>query len=255
MSDDMKRDRETVVSLPQMESAASQFPMIGSVETYWDSLRGDRRMPTRSEIDPRGLDRALSRCFILERLAPTVARFRLAGTHLNDLLGMEVRGMPLTAMFLPDARKQVSDALEQVFDSPARALLTLSGDRGIGKPPMDAALLLLPLMSDLGEVTRILGCLPTLGPIGRTPRRFTVRQSRVLPILHGEGGATEVEGWPERPDPRPDRNLETVLDGLAEPSAEYTPQQAPRSPRPPRQDKPHLYLVSSNDARKDDGPE
>ena len=37
-------------------------------------------------------------------MAPSVARFRLAGAHLSELMGMEVRGMPMTALFLPDAR-------------------------------------------------------------------------------------------------------------------------------------------------------
>ncbi|SNT08760.1 PAS domain-containing protein [Tropicimonas sediminicola] len=243
MSKDGVTEQDRVIALSQADTTATRFPMLESVERYWNSLRINGQLPARSEIDPKGLERALSRCFILERVAPGVARFRLSGSHLNDLLGMEVRGMPLTSFFLPDARKAVGDALAQVFDTPATARLTLVGDRGIGKPPMDAALLLLPLRSDLGEVTRILGCLPTLGPVGRTPRRFDIRQTRVTPIA-GIACPTEREAghWPAQTNGK----LEGVLDGMAEAPAEFTP--APVAPRPPRSTgKPHLYLVSSRD--------
>ena len=68
----------------------TQFPAINEVEAYWEGLRMGRTVPMRSEIDPRGIERALEFTFILERIAPGLARFRLSGMHLNDLLGMEV---------------------------------------------------------------------------------------------------------------------------------------------------------------------
>jgi len=37
----------------------------------------------RSQIDPRGLEQVLPSAFILERIAPGVARFRIAEHHLN----------------------------------------------------------------------------------------------------------------------------------------------------------------------------
>ena len=63
-----------------------------------------RAVPMRSDVDPRGIERSLEHAFILERIAPQMARFRLAGMHLTDLMGMEVRGMPTTALFAPAAR-------------------------------------------------------------------------------------------------------------------------------------------------------
>ena len=61
-------------------------------------------MPLRSEIDPRGLKGALEYCFVLERIAPGLARLRVAGSHLGDLMGMEVRGMPITAFYDENGR-------------------------------------------------------------------------------------------------------------------------------------------------------
>ena len=163
----------------------TQFPAIKQLEAYWEGLRMGRLVPQRSEIDPRGIEQALEYTFIMERIAPGLARFRLSGMHLNDLLGMDVRGMPFTSFFTPDARKTVTDALEMVFDGPQVAELTLRAERRIGKPAIDAKVLLLPLRSDMGEITRILGCLISVGPIGRAPRRFDVSNVQMKALTAG----------------------------------------------------------------------
>ncbi|SFI78140.1 PAS domain-containing protein [Celeribacter neptunius] len=159
------------------------FPALKTVEAYWDGLRNGRPVPARAEIDPRGMQSALEFAFILERIAPGVARFRLAGMHLTDLMGMEVRGMPLTAMFVPESRAKISEALEAVFETPQITVVTLKAERGIGRGAMDAQLLLCPLKSDLGDVNRILGCLQSKGEIGRQPRRFEVVDVASRPLL------------------------------------------------------------------------
>jgi len=102
-----------------------KHPVIAQIDGYWEALRGDRQVPLRAEVDPRGIDQALENAFILERIAPKVARFRLAGMHLNEMMGMEVRGMPITAMFEPADRASVTALLEHVFEEPAKARLRL----------------------------------------------------------------------------------------------------------------------------------
>ena len=164
---------ENVVSMFRYKTEAL-FPEINEVEAYWQGLRMGRIVPQRSEIDPRGIERALANTFILERISMGMGRVRLAGSHLNDLLGMEVRGMPFTAFFTPTARNAVTDALQTVFEGPQIAQLTLQAERRIGKPSLDAKLILLPLRSDLGEISRIIGCFVSHGKIGRAPRRFEV---------------------------------------------------------------------------------
>ena len=62
-----------VVSLEKVKAAMVYNP-IAEVEAYWEALRGVRMMPLRSEIDPRGIERALDHTFILERIAPGLAR-------------------------------------------------------------------------------------------------------------------------------------------------------------------------------------
>ncbi len=167
------------------------FSQINEVEAYWYGLRSGRVVPFRSEIDPRGIERALPYTFILERIAPGLARFRLAGSHLNDLLGMEVRGMPFTSFFTPDARKVIMDQLECVFDGPEVAKLSIYTGKEIGRPPISGKVLLLPLKNDQGEISRIMGCFITEGQIGRVPRRFEVEsiettKLQVSPEMSGE---------------------------------------------------------------------
>lgn len=224
------------------------FPALSEVEAYWDGLRNGRPVPARSDIDPRGMQSALEYAFILERIAPGVARFRLAGMHLTDLMGMEVRGMPLTAMFVPKSRATISEAVEAVCDTPQITTITLKGERGIGRGALEAQLLLCPMKSDLGDVNRILGCLQSKGSIGRQPRRFESVEMVNRPLL----GATKehapmMEGLTERGSPIPQ--------GFAEARKAYleqknntpsdTPPARPKATRPTG--KPVLRLVPSED--------
>jgi len=216
------------------------FPAINEVEAYWEGLRMGRLVPMRSEIDPRGIERALEHTFILERIAPGLARFRLSGMHLNDLLGMEVRGMPFTSFFTPTARQMICDTLEDVFDGPKTAELTLTGERSIGKPALDSRLILLPLRSDLGEITRIIGCLVSSGPTGRAPRRFDVVECKMKTLTAGHAPMT---------DPT---HIQQPIAGFAKPAG-FAESQIPfvttgySAKKGPDDERPALRLVKSDD--------
>lgn len=147
---------------------------IAEVEGYWHALRGRRAVPRRSEVDPRGIERALERTFILEQMAPGVGRLRIAGSHLTDLMGMEVRGMPLTALFCPTARDALSVCLDQLCRTPSTMILSLVSEQAMGKPKLTARMLLLPLRNEEGVINRVLGCMDSNGLIGVAPRRFTI---------------------------------------------------------------------------------
>jgi len=125
-------------------------------------------VPKRADIDPRGIEPLISSAFIAERIAPGVARLRVAGVHLNDLMGMEVRGMPLATFIEPRDRDAFALRLVDLFDGPAILRFALRGRRGIGRPALGGTMMLLPLRSDLGDISRALGCLVTRGPVGRT---------------------------------------------------------------------------------------
>ncbi|MDT0683914.1 PAS domain-containing protein [Roseicyclus sp. F158] len=248
-----------IVSLSSMMPRENRFSAISAVEAYWREIRASRPVPFRSEIDPRRIEDALEYAFILERIAPGIARFRLAGMHLSDLMGMEVRGMPLTAMFMPEARRPVSDTLERVFTGPAAATLTMAGQRGPGRPQLDARLLLLPLRSDMGDITRVLGCLVSEGPLGRAPRRFELRQTQISPIVMRDDGDRTGGSPPVAPrataqgrvsDATPERPGRKSVRGMAEGFMPYRRSESLRRPDVPsgatrveRDGRPSLYVV------------
>lgn len=158
---------------------------LADMRSYWTSLRQGRAVPARQDVTPAGLRHVLPHAFIVERVAPGAARFRLAGSRLIDLMGMEVRGMPLCSLLHPSSRGRLSDVLETVFAGPQIAELSLLSPPAYARPEMSGTLLLLPLRSDLGDVTRALGCLVTTGPIGTAPRRFDLITDRAEPIIEG----------------------------------------------------------------------
>lgn len=159
--------------------------IMAEMQAYWDGLRRNRAVPARSDIQPQGIRRALDYAFILERIAPGAARFRLAGQHLIDLMGMEVRGMAFCSLANTSSRGRLSDVLESVFRTPQLAQLTLHAKADYARPELSAQMLLLPLSSDLGDVTRALGCIIAAGQIGVAPRRFDLTHDEVMPILAG----------------------------------------------------------------------
>ena len=211
------------------------FPEIQRVEAYWESLRRGRLVPLRSEVDPRGLTGVLENAFVLERIAPGLARFRVAGSQFTRIMGMEVRGMPISAAFTPDGRSKLSEALEAVFAEPACVSLDCTTETGIGRPPLAARLLLLPLRCDLGDVSRVLGALALDGEIGRTPRRLSVAgiEHRTLT------GYAEAPVAPTRVTPA------GSVTPRAAGFAEGAPGFAPRAGRP-ASERPYLRLVKSD---------
>jgi len=211
--DDPKSEFGQVIIMDRFRSGKSMSP-IWQAEAYWSALRPGTDVPFRSQIDPRGLANILSNTFILERIAPGVARVRLAGQHLNDLAGMEVRGMPVTAFFTGESRAEIGAVLEQVFDIPAVAELTLTGMTTRGGPTaLEARMTLMPLKSDLGVVDRALGVLVSDGPLPNAPGRFAIAASRLRPV----SGEKTVVPRPEAPVSQPVQQT-----GLAEDQAPLT---------------------------------
>ena len=135
---------QTVVAMSDYQPETG-FAALAQVEAYWEALRGNRVVPRRSDIDPRGIEHALENAFIVERIAPGIARLRIAGAHLTEVMGMEVRGMPLSTFFTPDARAQVAQVLEEVCQSPATAQLRFAAPESVGRPALEGRMVLLPL--------------------------------------------------------------------------------------------------------------
>lgn len=158
---------------------SAQFRGLTEVRAYWEGLRRNGGLPTRADLDPRGMANVLDHVFVAERIGTGIARLRIAGSGMADLCGMDMKGLPLSVLAVPEARLRLADVLERVFTDPQVAELHLEAETSIGRPALAARLLLLPLQAE-GTATRelVLGCLATDGDLGRAPRRFGI--SRVV---------------------------------------------------------------------------
>lgn len=152
---------------------AMTHPPIAEIRRYWDALRAGRLMPLRSEVDPRDMSSFLECCFILDRQNAGDTRFRVAGMALNELMGMELRGMHVRSVIEPAGRAAFSATLEKMFGTPEVQDYQLSSAPPHA-PAMRGRLLVLPLKGDTGEVDRAMGCFVTEGIVGIPPRRFSV---------------------------------------------------------------------------------
>lgn len=150
---------------------------------YWNSKRGAGGVPLLSDIDIGHLESLRNNAFIGERIAPGIARIRIAGGQLDALLGTDPRGLPLTALIARPSRYDLADSLVEVFDRPAILQAGLVSRAAANRPLLSAELVLLPLLSDLGDISRVLGCVMFQGTIGRTPRRFELEDVTTSPII------------------------------------------------------------------------
>lgn len=182
MADDLdQRQRDSIVPL-RGPGVAAREDDLQAFESYWQGLRRGADLPFRAEIDPRGIEALLGEAFVAEKIAPGVARLRIAGLHLSDLMGMEVRGMPLSALIDAPDRTRLAAALVDLFERPAILRIGLASQGGLRRPPMTGRMVLLPLRSDLGDISRALGCCVTSGTIGKAPRRFSLTSLEISPL-------------------------------------------------------------------------
>jgi len=154
------------------------IPCLNHLRGYYDGLRLGGALPHRMQIDPNALGQVLANSFLIERIAPGMGRFRLAGMAVQDVLGLEARNMPLSILFEPVARSQLARVLEQVFTGPTLLDLTLEAERAIGRPQLAARMILLPLRGAKGAFHQILGGFALAGTTGRAPRRFGITRMR-----------------------------------------------------------------------------
>lgn len=156
------------------------------LEAYWSSLPKMRGIPARKDVDPSKMAGLLEDSFILERVAPGVARIRVAGRSVGKLLDMEPRGLPLTAAILPSSRMDMGRHIESAFMGPSIVEIPLMSPRAVGQPPLQGKILLLPLRDDFNRVSRLLGVLVMSGRRGLGGRRFDIDTSiapRIDPIV------------------------------------------------------------------------
>jgi hypothetical protein len=180
---------------------AQNNALMQLVRGYWQALRVNGAPPHRNLLSPRGMSDALEHVFLIEQIAPGHARFRLSGMHLNELMGMELRGMPLGALITPDDRARFASILETSFAQKQIIEFRLEAERGFGKPELSSHLALYPLSVDPGEMPMAIGCLVSCGDIGHKPRRFAISTVMTESVTPQVAQAAAVEPPPAMAQP------------------------------------------------------
>ncbi|WP_286131033.1 PAS domain-containing protein [Loktanella sp. 5RATIMAR09] len=185
--------------------------ILKNLEQYWQTLRHAQRLPARNDVAPSQIDDALPHAFILQRVAPGTARFRVAGQRLHDLLKMDARGMPFSTVLLPEARDQAQALLESAFSSPAIVSIPLISPATLLRPALRGTVLLLPLRDSDDNTTRILGALVTDPDTTNRPRRFAINTAER--IRHERIGLrlAPTPLFPTQPSKRPDAVVRPAL--------------------------------------------
>src|SRR6195256_5190887 len=83
---------------------------------YWDEKRGGARAPDRSEIEPGAGRGLLGDIFVLSYDATSGYPFRVAGPRVCALLGCDLKDRSFSALFAPDARREIGDIIAVVAE-------------------------------------------------------------------------------------------------------------------------------------------
>ncbi len=142
---------------------------------YWNDLRGSRPAPKRSEIEPRDLKRILPHVFILERNDRWTYRFRLAGTGLCSVYGMEFRRHNMAALWQDESQQDILALLNDVTGSGTIGLVEYTAETPDDRQ-LSLEMVLLPLAQDNGAITRVLGAIVALDEFPWVGEHMLIRQ-------------------------------------------------------------------------------
>ncbi|MFZ1680306.1 MAG: PAS domain-containing protein [Rhizobiaceae bacterium] len=111
---------------------------------YWNRLRGTRRAPTRTEIEPADIRTLLADTFILEIDLRETPVFRLAGTRLCAVFGRELKGFAFLSTWSADDQVKMARLVRNVVANGMVAIIESRG-RTVGGRSNPFETILLPL--------------------------------------------------------------------------------------------------------------
>ena len=93
--------------------------ILRTVFRHWNEARGDRVMPSRSDIDPYRLGRALPNVWLYERGADGEFSCRLSGEEINRAHSQSIMKRPAREVLGPDYDFPIRQRMNFVLDTPA----------------------------------------------------------------------------------------------------------------------------------------
>ena len=164
-----------------------KHPSSRAFYAYWDKMRGNASAPDRSAVEPSAVRELLGDIFVLSYEAETGYPFRVAGTRVSALLGRDLKDQSFSALFTPEAKREIEDIIAVVAEEtlPAIAGITATSETG---ETAHLELLLLPFSARAHAPVSLTGVLAPfetelsrLENFGLTSYRYLHRQQKLLP--------------------------------------------------------------------------
>jgi hypothetical protein len=162
---------------------------------YWNSLRGARSAPERSEIDPVAIRGVLADTFILEVNPIAGYPFRVAGTRTSSLFQRELRGEAFLEIWQSSSHGEIAELLGFVTDE-ASPVVGGALAKAPGFQALELEFLLLPLKHRGATHSRILGlCTPAAAPSWLGLSAIAPMTLQSMRVLH-RGGTQTMSATP-----------------------------------------------------------
>ena len=116
---------------------------------YWLSLPKQDGIPFKRALDPGAMRRFVANLVMVERHGPRAYKWRLMGTAVRNMTGIELTGSEAFEFHTPEQRERALVAYDAQLDTPCGVwgITVLQGAGGFELP---AEILVLPLRADDG---------------------------------------------------------------------------------------------------------
>jgi hypothetical protein len=133
-----------------------EHPKLQQLFHYWASKRGERKMPSRAEIDPLDLSFIIGNVILIDVFGDDPRRFRirLHGTNLTERVGYDLTGKMLDEM--PDAEFRDMSRLSFTKVSRTGKPLQARRDRVLDGKSRRYETIILPLSGDDARVDMLI---------------------------------------------------------------------------------------------------
>ena len=166
--------------------------------SYWRRLRGERLVPRKGEIDPRAIKDHLAFCFLIQREGEDRFTFRLAGTGLCELFGLELKGHNFLHYWADEARNVARTSLSRVANLSVPTVAVCVAETADLKP-LRGEMILVPFEGEAGEGTLLLGHFQPLEPLARLGGKKLVRlRMTANAILTGDAHSSSELAFEDR---------------------------------------------------------
>lgn len=132
-------------------------PILRALRDHWLSLKGDRAMPARADIDPTHIPALLRHLVLVDVMgAPPVFRYRLIGTAVTRIANRDATGRVLDeSLYGANTDRVLRTYRETVADKSPKAVREIV--QFVDKDWIKIEVLLMPLSSNGGTIDMIIG--------------------------------------------------------------------------------------------------